>query len=313
MKLDAVVIGLLNIDLIIRGKAPKDFNELIKWTGETEIHCLTAGAVGYFIQNLSRLGIKTGIITSMGDDGFGLIIKKTLQEARVDISRLKIQKGTQSAIAVYVLLFGSNKRPMPFRMMTHDPLPKSFSDEDLEYIFKARLLHYGGYLHFPQPKLTSELFNEVKDQGLTITMDPQFPLKHLEKPWIKAFDDILNYVDILLIDENEALGLTNARNINDAVTKLLDAGPKIIAIKLGEKGCMVCNQDERIRKPAIPIENIVDTIGAGDAFDSGFITGFLEGLSLEKMTDLALQVANYSLKGVGGSNMVPPRNEIILD
>ena len=52
------------------------------------------------------------------------------------------------------------------------------------------------------------------------------------------------------------------------------------------------------QKPAIQVEKMVDSIGAGDSFDSGFVTGFLEGLSLEKMTEVALKVASYSLKGV---------------
>ncbi|HUX98468.1 MAG TPA: carbohydrate kinase family protein [Candidatus Deferrimicrobium sp.] len=312
MKLDVVVIGLLNIDLIIRGTAPTDLETLLTWTGESEIECLTAGSVGYFIQNLAKLGVKTGIITTIADDSFSLIIKKTLTDAGVDISKLKSQKNTKSAIGIYMLLFGNKKRPMTFRMMTHDPMPTSFLDEDLEYIFNSRLLHIGGYLHFPQKELIGNLIKKAKNNGVQISMDPQFPLQPLDKPWLKAMPS-LEDIDILFVDENEVLGLTNTTSITSAVKILLDKGIKIIAVKLGEKGCLVCNHSKLIQKPAIPVDNIIDSIGAGDSFDCGFVTGFLEGLSLNQMTNLALKVAASSLKGVGGSSSIRPRNAIILD
>ncbi|MBD3228890.1 MAG: hypothetical protein GF329_11945 [Candidatus Lokiarchaeota archaeon] len=312
MHLDVSVIGLLNVDLIIHGTAPKNIDALLRWTGETEINCLMAGAVGYFIQNISKLGLKTGVITNIGDDEFSLIIKQTLSNSNIDISRLRIQEHTKSAIAAFILLFGGKKRPMPFRMMTHDPLPASFSEEDLRYIYKSRLLHHGGYLHFPQRKLTEGVFKKVKEHGVKISMDPQFPLKRIEKPWLNEFGNILKYVDILLIDENEALGLTNTSSINDAIEILLDTGPEIFAIKLGAKGCVVYNQKQKIRKPAIQVKNIVDSIGAGDSFDAGFIYGYLEGLSLDKITDLALKTASLSLKGIGGSSSITSRSQIKL-
>jgi sugar/nucleoside kinase (ribokinase family) len=312
LKLDISVIGLLNVDLIIRGSAPADINNLLNWTGETQIDCLMAGAVGYFVQNISKLGLKTGIITNIGDDEFSLIIQKILSDSKIDISQLRVQENTKSAIAAYILLFGSNKRPMPFRMMTHDPLPTSFSEEDLEYIYNSKILHHGGYLHFPQKKLTEDLFRNIKEQGVKITMDPQFPLQNLNKPWLDAFGDILKYVDILLIDENEAFGITNSDNIDDAALKLLQTGPEIISIKLGSRGCLVCNKNRQIRKPAVPVENIIDSIGAGDSFDAGFIRGYYEGLSLENMTDLALKVAGYSLLGLGGSSSIPSRDKIVI-
>ncbi len=312
MKLDVITIGLLNIDLIIHGIAPKSFDTLLNWTGESTIDCLTAGSIGYFVQNLAKLGVKTGVITNIADDSFSLIIKKTLTDAGIDISRLKIQKNTQTAIGVYILLFGSQKRPMTFQLMTHDPMPTAFAEDDLDYIFNSRLLHIGGYLHFPQKELIDTLIKQAKEQGVIISMDPQFPLQPLDKPWLKVMPDLKN-LDILLVDENEALGLTNTQNITAALKILLKNGTKIVVVKLGAKGCLVSSEDKQLRKPAIPVDPIVDSIGAGDAFDSGFITGYLEGLSLEKMTDLALKVAAYSLTGVGGSSSIPARNTIILE
>ncbi|MDD1776635.1 MAG: carbohydrate kinase family protein, partial [Candidatus Helarchaeota archaeon] len=123
----------------------------------------------------------------------------------------------------------------------------------------------------------------------------------------------LKSLDILLVDEIEALGLTNTDNVDEAANILLDEGIKILAIKLGPKGCLVQTEDERIEKAAIPIDNMVDSIGAGDAFDSGFITGYLENLSLEKTTKLALKVAFHSLMGVGGSSTIPSRKAIKLE
>ena len=312
MKIDVSVIGLLNIDLIIRGNAPRNIDNLLTWTAESEIDCLTAGSVGYLVQNLAKLGLKTGIIATIADDPFSLIIKKVLTDLGIEQSRLRTQKNTKTAIGAYMLLFGGKKRPMTYRFMTHDLIPQ-FTDDDLEYIFNSRLLHIGGYLHFPKKRIFQSLIQRVKEQGVPISIDSQFPLKPLEPPWLNAMLKDLDMVDLLLMDENEAYGLTNIKNLEDAAMKLLNLGVKIVAIKLGADGCLVCDENKYLRKPAIPVDNITDSIGAGDSFDSGFITGFLEGLTLEKMTELALKVASYSLKSVGGSSTIPPRNEIHLD
>lgn len=312
MKLDVTAIGLLNIDLIIHGTAPHNLDELLSWTGEADIKCLTAGSIGYTIQNLAKLGLKTGVITNIADDSFSLIIKKTLADLGIDTSRLNVQRNTKTAIGVYMLLFGNKKRPMTFQLMTHDPMPTSFTDSDLDFILNSRLLHIGGYLHFPQKDLIEKLIKQAQKHGVKISMDPQYPLKPTEKPWLTIMPD-LKFLDILLVDENEALGLTNTDNIDEAVSILLNKGVKILAIKLGAKGCLVQTGEDRIEKPAIMVENMVDSIGAGDAFDSGFITGYLENLSLEKMTKLALKVASYSLMGVGGSSTIPSRKNISLD
>ncbi|MDD1776631.1 MAG: carbohydrate kinase family protein, partial [Candidatus Helarchaeota archaeon] len=247
MKLDVTAIGLLNIDLIIHGTAPPNLDELLTWTGEADIECLTAGSIGYFIQNLAKLGLKTGVITNIADDSFSIIIKKTLTDVGIDTSRLKVQRNTKTAIGVYMLLFGNKKRPMTFQLMTHDPMPTEFTDGDLDYIFNSRLLHIGGYLHFPQKDLIEKLIKLAQKHGVKISMDPQFPLKPLEKPWLTVMPD-LKSLDILLVDENEALGLTNTDNIDEATNILLDEGIKIIAIKLGPKGCLVQTEDERIEK-----------------------------------------------------------------
>jgi 2-dehydro-3-deoxygluconokinase len=312
LKLDVTAIGLLNIDLIVHGTGPQNFAELLTWTGESSIECLTAGSIGYFIQNLAKLGLKTGVITNIADDSFSLIIKKTLTDVGIDTSRLRVQKNTKTAIGVYMLLFGSKKRPMAFQLMTHNPMPTEFTDGDLDYIFNSHLLHIGGYLHFPQKESIDKLIKQAQKHGVKISMDPQFPLKPLEKPWLTVMPDLKN-LDILLVDENEAQGLTNTDNIDEAANILLDKGIKILVIKLGPKGCLVQTENERLEKPAIAVEKMVDSIGAGDAFDSGFITGYLENLSLDKMTKLALKVASYSLMGVGGSSTIPSRKAIILD
>jgi 2-dehydro-3-deoxygluconokinase len=227
----------------------------------------------------------------------------------VDLSKIRIQKNTKSAIGVFMLLFGSKKRPLTFRFMTHDLIPR-FTNEDLEYISNSRLLHIGGYLHFPQKKVFEELIRKSVNQGVKISIDTQFPLKPLEKPWLNALPNCLDLVDLLIMDENEAFGLTNAPTVKAAAKKIIDLGVKIVAIKLGAKGCLVCDQNERIRKSAIPVKNIVDSIGAGDSFDCGLVTGFLEGLNLDEMTELALKVASHSLRGLGGSPTIPPRSAL---
>ncbi|MEX2751425.1 MAG: carbohydrate kinase family protein [Candidatus Freyarchaeota archaeon] len=312
MKKTVSVIGALNVDLIIRGNAPTNMDDLVKWTGASEVWCITAGSVGYLIQDLIKLGFKVNVLSTTSDDPFSLIIRDSLKKLGINTDFIRREENTLSGIGIYILLFGSNKRPLTYRIPTHNLWGPKFTKEEVEYAISADHLHCGGYLHFPKcwGAPTIEVFQEAKENGLTTSLDPQFPLHPLREPWIKHMKNLLKYVDIIMVDENEAINSTHADSLEEAANIFLKQGPDIVAIKLGSQGCFVKSKTQSLKKPAIPVENIIDTIGAGDAFDSGLITGYLEGMSLDEMVDMALKIASYSIQGVGGTEAIPYRKDI---
>lgn len=306
------VIGPLNIDLILRGVAPLDIDELKKWSGPSDVHCLTAGAAGYVSQNLHKIGNEIHLVSCVGDDPFGEMILSSLEKVGIDTQYIQIEQGTQGAMAIFVLLFGDNKRPITYRLPTHHGWPPIIEKTTKKYLLNSDLLHSAGYLHFPD--LWNDdflnLFREAKKRGLKTSMDPQFPLISLEIPWINVLKPLIPYIDVIMVDENEVVNITGTKNIKKAANDLIESGFSIVAIKLGEKGALVKSKDETFEIPAIQPTKFVDSIGAGDSFDAGFLQGILEGKSIEKCAEMGVLSATKSIEGVGGYNTFPTREEI---
>jgi 2-dehydro-3-deoxygluconokinase len=306
------VIGPLNIDLIIRGSAPSDINELRKWADLSDVFCLTAGAAGYFSQNLKKLGNDVHLVSCLGDDPFGAMILSSLKKVGINTDYISIEEGKKGAIGIFILLFGDNKRPLTYRLPTHHGWPPKLDNNQTDYLLNVDLLHSAGYLHFSN--LWNEgflnLFKAAKEKGVKTSMDPQFPVTQLDPPWIKVLKPLIPFVDILMVDENEAMNLTNNKSIEAAANSLYEEGFEIIAVKMGEKGVLVKDKTQTTEIPAITPREFVDSIGAGDSFDAGFLQGLMEGKSLEESAKIGVFSASKSIEGVGGSLSFPTRGEI---
>ena len=296
------VLGPLNIDIIIKGKAPTDIKELNAWSGPSDIHVLTAGAAGYISQNLTRLGNEVHIVSSIGDDSFGKMILDILKKSGINTKYILVEHGKECALAIFLLLFGNDKRPLTFRLPTHSGWPQKFGKKVEKFLLNTDLLHSAGYFHFPNlwNENFTALLKKAKSQGLKISMDPQFPLSMLEPPWINILKPLIPYIDILLVDQHEALNITAEDSIEKAAKTLLEEGFKIIAIKLGDKGVLVKNASIMKHVPATSPKRFVDTIGAGDAFDAGFLHAMLEGRDLVKSAEIGILTATNSIQNVGG-------------
>lgn len=308
------VIGPLNIDLIMRGDAPKDIQELNSWSGASDVYCLTAGAAGYVSQNLKKLGNEIHLVSCIGDDPFGVMIKSSLEKIGIETNHILIEEGKEGAIAIFILLFGSNKRPLTFRLPTHHGWPPILNDEAKNHLLNADLLHSAGYLHFPD--LWNEnflnLLKEAKMKGLIVSMDPQFPLSPFEPPWIKVLKPLIPYIDIFMVDENEAFNITRKETEQEAAQFLMDSGFQKIAIKLGHRGVFVKDEKYENMIPAVPPKQFIDSIGAGDSFDAGFIQGILERRDIITAAKMGVKAATMSIEGVGGSNSFPIRDLLTL-
>jgi sugar/nucleoside kinase (ribokinase family) len=306
------VLGALNIDIIIHGSAPNDLEKLVNWVGPSEIACLTAGSVGYFSQNFAKLGCQVNLVSTVASDSFGESIISSLHDANIRTDHLEIKPGTKSGIGVYMLLYGSPKRPMTYRLPTHHAWPSHLTRDAIKYLLDTDLVHCGGYLHFPDlwNKDVPDLFAQAKNKGLATSLDPQFPLSPLDSAWVKVLKPILPHTDVLFLDENEALGVTGAKAFDQAVRSLKEIGVGEVVVKLGEKGCLLLSKEFELHQHAIEPARFVDTIGAGDSFDVGFLYGMLRGFSPEKSAKLAVYVASKSIEGPGGTTTFPGIQEL---
>ena len=111
--------------------------------------------------------------------------------------------------------------------------------------------------------------------------------------------DLLPLTTIFLPNENEALAITEATSLETAAQDL-DNFTKYVAIKMGSDGALASDGQTVIRKPALP-SVVVDTVGAGDSFDAGFVYGIIRGWSLEKSLKLGIACGSLSTQKAGGT------------
>lgn len=307
MPFDISVVGPLNVDMLIRGDGPTDWKQLQTWAGPADVNLTAAGSIGYTVQDMVKLGLSVQVCSALSGDTFGEFIYETLKDAEIDLGLVERYPGATTGIAVYILLFGNRKRPLAYHLPTHPMWRTQFSKAAREKLLDARALHVGGYLHFQDcwhGELT-DLYREAKARGLMTSIDPQFPLFDLQPPWLFALEDVLPYVDYLLCDEHEARCISGVQSLDDAAKVLLDSGVGCAILKQGADGSTIYTRERKFHQPAISLGELVDSIGAGDAYDSGFIYGTLQGWPLEHSALFASVAAGYTVTGVGGSQTMP--------
>lgn len=302
-----MTVGTLNVDLIVIGEAPREIPALVEWAAPSSVEMTAAGSVGYCAMDLARLGLKVSMLSSVAGDLFGEVILKQLETEGVNTEAVTVEEGETSGIGVYILLFGSRKRPLTGRLATHAPWPAELSEIAEEHLQQARLLHCGGYLHYREMwgEPTERLYGLAKEHGLITSLDTQFPLAPVEGKWLSGFGNLLKDVDLIFADESEAKAITGMKDPEAAAKELLKQGPRLAVVKLGAEGALLMTREKTVRQPALPVPEITDSIGAGDAFDAGVIYGTLHNWALDRTARFAAAVAALTLTGLGGTQSAP--------
>ena len=314
MPLDVVTIGPLNVDLLITGHAPTNMDELTHWAGPSHVRLAAAGSDGYVTQDLAHLGLKTGIVSTLAGDPFGDAVYRIMREAGVDVSHIQREAGKISGIGIYMLLFGSKKRPLTYRLPDHRPWPRELSPSDRDYLLGARHIHCAGYLHYPDmwTDQMAGLFRTARSRGVTTSLDPQFVLFPIDTPWMEPLVDLLKVTDVLMLDEDEARKIAQIDDLRAAALMLHEAGPHAVVVKRGAQGSLVHAGDRVFDQAAVavPEAEIVESIGAGDAFDAGLIVGHVSGWPVERSVRFATLAAASTLRGAGGTDSLASRAEL---
>ncbi len=311
---DAVVIGPLNVDLILAGAAPHDIEKLRSWLGLSDVTLAPAGAAGYPAQVFQKLGLRTGLLSVIAGDALGDLLRHGLSEAGIDISRVRAAPGELTQLAVYMLLFGDKKRPLTGRRTAHQPWPYPLDADDLEYLAHARLVHIAGYLHYPQmwsDDIPKALY-QARARGCMTSLDPQFPLYPVEGRWLPGIEPLLPHIDVLLVDQGEACSITGMGDSDSAARFLQACGPSIVVVKRGVDGSLIYEAGRCTEQSAfvVPEDRIVDLVGAGDAFDAGFLAALLRRCSPADAAKIGSTVAAISIQGHGAASALTAAHTI---
>jgi len=289
--LDVVIAGELNLDLILSGlPAVMPLERELLASGFD----MTLGSSSAILaHNLAHLDARVGFVTMVGPDRLGQIALNYLRDAGVDLSHT-LQSRAGLSTGVTVLLTHTDQRHILTYPGTMSEM--SVDDLDLTYLTSARHFHLSSLFLQKglQPGLPT-LFRKLKAAGLTVSLDTN---DDPEDRWESGLQELLGLVDIVMPNEAEACRMTGTSDAEAAAESLARQVP-LVAIKCGSRGTLIRYKGERW---LVPSESItpVDTIGAGDSFNAGFLKGFLQGLSPVDCATLGNRVAALSTQRPGG-------------
>jgi sugar/nucleoside kinase (ribokinase family)/predicted TIM-barrel fold metal-dependent hydrolase len=266
---DVTIAGEINLDLILYG-LPEQLplpRELL--TAGFEATLGSSSAI--LAHNLAVLGARVGFITRVGNDAFGALALDRLRESGVDTSRTTHDPERTTGLSV--LLHHGEAR----RILTWPGTMSEMSLRHLDEAYLARSRHFHLSSLFLQRALAPDLpglFRRLKSAGLTLSMDTN---DDPEDRWGGELNELLDLVDVLLPNEAEACRIAKRSTLDEAL-KVLGARVPWVAVKCGKRGCVVQSTGERFEVPGVAVD-AVDTIGAGDSFNAGFLLAWLHGLT----------------------------------
>lgn len=299
---DVLVIGDANVDLILRGAdLTPDFGQAEKLIEGADMEL--GGSAAIFACGASRLGLRVGFVGKLGNDSFGEYLRTVMGQRGIDTSHILIDPIIRSGLTVHF------SRPHDRAMLTFPGTIDAFScDEIAEELFlRTRLVHLGSF--YLQTRLhagLAEFFQRIRSKGVVVSLDPGWDPN---ENWNGVMDRILDQIDLFMPNEQEARRITGIDSIDLAMRKLQKHG-LLPVIKRGEFGASSLSSNARIDQPGFRVAT-VDTTGAGDSFNAGFLFAYLNGKDSPECLRWGCACGAFSTMYPGGIAGQPTQEQVV--
>jgi len=295
-----LVIGELNVDIVATGlrSTPEMGAEIL--AKDCELTLGSASAI--FAVGMAKLGHKVTFVSQVGRDYFGDFCIATLKQ--LGVSTRNVARRADEKTGVTIALSGKRDRAL----VTHSGAVATLTSDRID---KA-LMKQHDHLHLTsyylqkglQPSFT-DIFRHAKELGLTTSFDPN---SDPSNKWSRNVDTVLRYTDVLFVNDREALELTRS-STPMAALKVLGTKAKCAVIKRGRRGAMAVQDGATADHPGFKV-TAVDTTGAGDSFDAGFVSAYLRPTSLAECLRIGNACGALSSTRIGGTAGQPTEPEL---
>ena len=300
---DVICIGMALVDSIIRGLDP----EPVSASGYRAESCsLNVGgeAVNEAVA-AAKLGMKTAVLCSLGQDSAGEMVEHALERSGVDTSRIIRSINRSTPVTTMFVREDGTRKSVTNRAHTYNFHP----EKHIEKFTDARALILGSLFRAPfdDPKIIHEVLSAAHDAGELVFADTKLPNFR-----VLSLDDIadsLPMIDYITPNEDEARYFSGRETPEEMADEFLRRGVKNVVIKLGQKGCFFKNADMSLLLPAFPIE-AVDATGAGDNFVAGFASEILRGSTPERALRFANACGAICTTQVGAGSALKNREQV---
>ena len=273
-----------------------------------------AGAESNVAIGLRRLGHPTGYVTKLGNDNLGAFIRRTQEREGLDTSRMSVSPDRPTGILMKSKVLSGDPKVEYFRKnsaaSTLGP-----ADFDEAYFAGARHLHatsISAALSDSMREFSFRAMEFMRKQGRTVSFDPNLrPVLWPDREtMVRTIHELAARSDWFFPGVGEGKLLTGSDDPEKIADFYLDLGVQFVAVKIGPEGAYYKSREEAGFVPGFKVDEVVDTVGAGDAFAAGVISGMLEGLSLAASVRRGNALGALAVMSPGDMDGLPTRDEL---
>ncbi|WP_344753801.1 carbohydrate kinase family protein [Leifsonella bigeumensis] len=301
-----LVVGDANVDLVLRGDIVPRFGQAEQLLEDAAL--APGGSAGITANGLARLGVPTGLVAVVGDDDFGLFTRNALQANGVETAALATASGVPTGVSVILSTLEDRAiltRPGSVSLIGPTEVRTAL------HRFAPDHVHFSSY--FLLPRLAAELpalLSQLRAAGITSSIDTNWdPATR----WT-GLGAVLPLVDLVLpnLEELRAICSTvvgRRESDEDAALALAELGPAVV-VKAGAEGGWSVTASGIHHRPA-PSADAVDTTGAGDSFNAGYLAAVAHGVVEEEARlHWAVVAGTLSTRSAGGTAAQPSLTEL---
>ena len=292
-KYDIAAIGELNVDIILNGIESEP--EIGKEKFCRDMIVTLGSSTAIFAANAAALGSKVCFVGMVGKDPFGELVCTSLQAKGVDTKYLIY--GNTPTGATICMSYDEDRANLTYQgamdvMCFDDIAPEVFAEA--KHIHLSSLFMQSGLLRDIHKVLDAAAAN-----GATVSLDTQWdPME----TWKLDYRTVLPKVTVFLPNEKELQALTGADDLESAIAAVLPYLGGMMVVKCGSKGSLLVRKDgSRKQLDAFLNKEVVDAIGAGDSFNSGFVSAFVKGMSPETCQETGNLTGAVNTTAAGGT------------
>jgi len=266
------------------------------------------GSVVNFVVQAKRLGTEVGLIGKVGNDDAGHKLLSLLLDTKISSNLIKVANDQETQTSVDTgLVFEDGDNIQVVAGNANQTLTIKDVDLNNPFFNTVKAVYLGGFLK--QTGLYKDypmLLEKFMNMGIRIFLDHGRIPVDIKQEQMQSLQASMKFVEGYFPNKDELTGITGEQDLTKALNKALQMGPKFVAVKLGQKGCRIKATNEDIEILSYPVKAI-STVGAGDAFNAGFITQYLSGKALSTSGKFANATAAIRVS----ENKNPTHSEVI--
>lgn len=264
---EAIALGELLVDFVSMER-DVSLSDLPSFAGAA------GGAPANVAVGLARLGVRAAFVGKVGDDPFGEHLRRTLLDAGVEVSGLKTARGARTTLA-FVATHSDGRKDIAFYRNPGADMLLEPAELELPTLLKAKLFHFGSVSlsRSPAREATLHAARAAHGAGLLVSFDPNWRPTLWEQQELapRLIWDAMPLAQVVHCAYEEWEFVTGTADLEEGAAKVLAAGPKLVVVTQGERGCYFDNGVARGQVSGFQVE-VVDSLGAGDAFVAAMLS-----------------------------------------